>query len=215
MKLARRSILIRTVLLSLPVFLIWHLLVVKAVLPVVTGTTDFAIKSIFSNVKPRLFFQERTQLWELETALFRSDIAYDNNTYKPGFSVTGATILEIGKLEVFTLGLPLFWLLLMVSATHKLKHFFKGSIILAGLICLNLILLVSHKLIGYLKSSALIRVYDSPYILKPPATSMWYIDAIKPLLDTLVYLNILVIPVFLVCYYYQSQRDTDSSDKSQ
>lgn len=202
-----RSILVRTVLLIIPVFFVWQLLLSYVVLPVITEATDYSIKILYSELKPRLFFQEKTQTWELKTALFLADFPYGNNTYKPNFSITGPTVLVIGKLEALTLGLPLFWLLFFLGSTRKLKQFLQGSVILIAIICLNLTLLVAHNIISYLQSSALIRIYDEPYILKPPSLPVWFVDLIKPLLDTLVYMSILVVPVWLAYHYYSIQND--------
>jgi hypothetical protein len=196
---------VRSALLFIPVFLVWNLLLSLFILPIVAETTDYTIKVLFSEIKPQLLYQEKEQTWQLKTLLFNASTPYANNTYKPNLILNGTTILNIGQLGAFTLGLPLFWLLILLVSAHKRKHIVQGSAILIVVICLNTVLLVVHEIISALQSSPLLRIYSESYIKVPSAPPVWLIDVIKPLLDTFVIMNILIIPVWLAYHYYSKQ----------
>jgi len=184
---------------------------------VIIEITDFAIKGLYSELKPHVFYQEESQEWHLKTALFRADKPFSNNTHSPNLNITSPTILIIGSIFGITLGFPLFWLLILMGSSHKRKHIFKGSAILLTVVCLNAVLMAVYKIMSYLQGSALIRLYSEPYIQHPPSTPNWLFYAIKPLLDTMGYVSVLVAPVllaYLFCYRgkYEDAAINESND---
>jgi hypothetical protein len=212
MFILNKNIITQAILLIIPLFIVWKLVVGSFMLPIITTVTDYATDAFYSEFQPELLFNQETTQWELKTSLFKADRPYTNNSYSPNLTVSSSTHLIIGKLAVLTLGLPLFWLLIILSSSNKCRHLLFGTLILLALNCIYVILLVQYKINTYLQSSELIRFYTDPYIQKAFSLPFWLFNVMKPLLDASLYMNILVVPVWLAFRYYQ-KATIDINDK--
>ena len=175
----------------IPSFALWYISYQTVLLP--------AFQTI---LKPIIYFgfvTEQAKLhtknngWEVATTILTPD--------QPNQKVQRIRVqnIKVEKVVTYTLGFPLLWLLLLASATHRPRNFFRdfliGNAVLFGCVAFFLWLKIA-LLIMNLLSEPNTQIYITAGIIKPaiPYPS-WLIVGLQFLQTLFAYLCAFIVPI--------------------
>ena len=192
--------------LLIPAFFIWKILTPVAFLPLMSNTIEFTLDIFDSSLSSKLVFIEGENNWVIDTDLFQASRPWSHNTYKPTLSTMSRTQIPVGKIDAYMLGIPLFWVLVLLISGKKIKHLIVGSLIMLGISFTSVSLMSLYKVLSLLSSEPLLRILtEHQYILLPAQPSSWLPSILKIFTDISGIIATLVAPAFLA-YYFSRDR---------
>lgn len=187
---------LRLLLWLLPLWLVWRVLSSHVLVPLLLSINSIWWQPLFTDIHPVL--EQRDDGWVVQTQLFKANKDYLHNSYQPNLKVGGFTEQSLGHLIGGTLGLPLFWLLLLATRC------FRWRMVMAGSAWIVLALTISVGLTLYVKTSQVLlldetlRVLVDNRVLVPEIPAQWWVTAMKACLDAVTFFSFLLLPLWLV-----------------
>jgi hypothetical protein len=195
--------------LLIPAFLLWKISVNHLFVPVVISAADSWVKIHHAKLVPVIKYNEPKRLWEIQTNLFIAAKPWLNNTYSPNLDVSGSTFISIGHIGGVTLGLPLFWVFIVVYSRRRLKHGLIGTGIILVLSCITAMYVAELSILSALNSEPLLRSYINSYIVIPHNALSDWLWVFKPFRDILAAVTLFIAPVVL-CFYFNNSEHAKS-----
>lgn len=190
------AVCLRLLLWLLPLWLLWRMLASTVLVPLLLSINSIWWQPLFTDIHPVL--EQRDDGWVVKTQLFRANKDYLHNSYQPNLKVGGFTEQSLGHLIGGTLGLPLFWLLLLATRC------FRWQVALVGSAWIVLALMISVGLVLYVKTSQVLlldetlRVLADNRVMVPEIPAQWWVTAMKACLDAVTFFSFLLLPVWLM-----------------
>lgn len=181
----------------LPVFLVWKLLLVPFLAPALIQINSQWVNSYYSNICPSIERNDEGS-YQVITCLFQSKRSYSNNSFHSDIKVSGYSMTSIGNVINTTLGLPIFWLLILVMSKQKLKHLLQGTLLLITFQTIQLGVTILFNLSELLINGENLYILTSgSRIVVPVIPEKWMLVILKPCRDVISMMSFLILPGLL------------------
>ena len=135
----------------------------------------------------------------MTTRLFSTETSWINNSFKPDLVLNGESAVTIFSVAIYTVGLPLYWLLILLLSARKITHLLIGSGVIFVFAAFAIFVKLHLKLSSLMLEGTLWRVFTpGGYIKEPDMPFVWLPGILKPLTDLADIIVILVLPILLV-----------------
>jgi hypothetical protein len=192
---------VRFFVLICPIFFVWFFVISKPVVHAVVVLNQTWFNETYSNYDVG-FKNTEKQGWRIQTNLFNASRPYSHNTYQPKIALNNVTHAELGDMTLFTMCLPLFWLL-MLSYRLEFKKLALGTLylfpLIAILVAFNLWYQMAQVLVG---GDEYLRALKAGYVLIPERPPEWFLSVAKPIKDASVNFVVIGSPVFIWFAFY-------------
>ncbi len=205
-----RSPSVRMVLAVIPSFFIWKLLHDFTIVPVTYQISQIWLAVFHSELHGLVSYSEDTVQWTSMMPLFVPNQVSDSTVFAPHTKLSGMTEVPLGALSLYSLGFPLWTVLLIGQNNASPKQIMVGFGLLVLTFALAVGLSISHSLLELLNTSRALRVFFEGYVIVPHQWPEWAAVALKPLFDVTCIFTFLVLPI-LVCLKKASKGHIEQS----
>ncbi|MDO6525927.1 exosortase/archaeosortase family protein [Motilimonas sp. 1_MG-2023] len=180
-----------------PIVLFWQFLAGSVVIPAAMSVNEVWIEFNYKDIQAQVVKNQQNE-WGVSSRLFKAEYPYLHNSYQPELKLTDFAYQPLGVTMAFTLGLPIYWLLIFMFASRRLKALFWGTAVLCVGVTINTCVSSYYIMSQLLASSELLRVLlPSGHVYVPSFAGDWTLFVIRPFRDVSNFLCVLILPVLL------------------
>lgn len=159
---------------------------------------------LMPSLQPTAHYTPQSDQLLLQTNLFVASQAYSHGSYLPDLRLSQPTVFSIQNLSLYSIGLPLLLAALCWLWFAKIKARLVGGLTLLLMVVATawvVSIKLSYKILLYLSQPAHHRSLTAEgYVNHVLNTPDWVLILLKPTVDSLDMINIVVLPIVLVAW---------------
>jgi hypothetical protein len=185
--------------LAMPLFFFWQISATTVFVPITSAIAKMGVEQTFSQIISDVTYAESENNIEIMTRMFTASKPWPNNSFKPDLTIEGKTTISVSHVQSYTMGLPLFWLFVLLLSPNKSVQLLKGTTIILISAAAALFIKMDYEIIKSLQDAPiLLRILtDEGYIQLPPSVPIWLPKMFELLKSITVVIVMFILPMFL------------------